>query len=176
MSTAWLGLLSGVAFGFVIQRAGATDANEMAKAHLLENGRIPIFMVVAVALSALGLFGLQTAGAGRTLILPVSLLGTGLGGVIFGLGWGLSGYCPGTCWAAAGEGRMDAIFALLGGFVGAAVFAEFHSALVPSLYLSTNLGPLTVADWLGQPAGAILTAGLLMAAAGLVNIFWRRVE
>ncbi|MHB8764429.1 MAG: DUF6691 family protein [Deferrisomatales bacterium] len=177
MSQVWLGFLSGIAFGFVIQRAGATDAGEMARAHLMLDGRIPRFMVAAVALAALGLFGLQSAGLGRTLVLPTSLVATGLGAAIFGVGWGLSGYCPGTCWAAAGEGRMDAVFALLGGLAGAAAFAQLHEVLVPALYLPTSLGPLTLTDWVGSPAlaVAVLVAGFGLAAWGIGGL-WGRGE
>lgn len=176
MSAVWLGLLSGIAFGFVIQRVGATDADEMADAHLMENGRIPRFMLVTVALAALGLFGLSAVGAARTLVLPVSLVATGLGAVIFGVGWGISGYCPGTCWAAAGEGRMDAVFALLGGLVGAAVFAELHPVLIPALYLPTSLGPLTLADWLGHPAAILTLFVVFTAASAVMGRLWRRTE
>ncbi len=172
MTTLWLGLLSGVVFGFLIQRAGATDADEMARAHLMLDGRIPQFMVAAVALSALGLFGLQEAGIGRTMVLPISIVATGLGAVIFGIGWGISGYCPGTCWAAAGEGRMDAIFALLGGFLGAFVFAQLHEVLIPALYLPTSLGPLTVADWLGNPAATILIVVAFSLATWAIGKIW----
>ena len=149
MDMVLLGLLSGIAFGFVIQRIGATDADKMAKAHLMLEGDIPRFMLAAVAFSALGLAGLQAAGVGRMSVLPTSIVATGVAAVIFGIGWGLSGYCPGTTWAAAGEGRLDAVFALLGGFAGTAVFAQFHETLIPLLYLPTNMGPLSLADWLG---------------------------
>lgn len=175
MSQVWLGLLSGIAFGFVIQRAGATDANEMAKAHLMLDGRLPRFMVFAVALAATGLFGLQSTGLGHTLVLPTSIVATGLGAVIFGVGWGLSGYCPGTCWAAAGEGRMDAVFALLGGFAGTAVFAHFHETLIPALYLPTNLGPLALGDFLRPAAvSTAILAGVFTACAWLMGKIWGR--
>ena len=156
-----LGLFSGVAFGFVIQRAGATDPNRMARAHLMLDADIPRFMLAAVALSALGLFGLQSAGAGRTMVLPISLVATGLAAAIFGIGWGLCGYCPGTTWAAVGEGRLDAVFALVGGLAGAAVFAHLHERLIPLLYDPTNLGQLTVADAVGNHA---LALGILLIA------------
>lgn len=173
MSAVWLGLLSGIAFGFVIQRAGATDPDEMARAHLMLDGRIPRFMVACVALAAVGLFGLESVGLGRTLVLPTSIVATGLGGVVFGVGWGLSGYCPGTCWAAAGEGRMDAVFALLGGMAGTAVFAHFHEGLVGALYLPTQLGPITLADWVGNRALAtgVLAAGFALAAWGIGRLW-----
>lgn len=151
----WLGLFSGIAFGFVIQRVGATNANVMARAHLMIDSNIPKFMLAAVALSAVGLFGLQAVDVGRTLILPTSIVATGLAAVIFGIGWGLAGYCPGTAWAAVGEGRMDAIFALLGGLAGTAVFAQFHEQLVPLLYDPTNVGRISLAEWLGGKAAAV---------------------
>ena len=109
-----LGLGSGIAFGFVIQRTGATNPHKMALGHLMIEGDIPRFMVTAVALSILGLWGLTSVGVGHTSVLPTSIVATGVAGVLFGIGWGLTGYCPGTSWAAAGEGRLDAVFALLG--------------------------------------------------------------
>jgi hypothetical protein len=162
MTNIWLGLFSGIAFGFVIQRIGATDAHRMARSHLMLDADIPRFMVLTVALSAVGLFGLQAVGVGRILPLPTSIVATGLAAIIFGIGWGLSGYCPGTMWAAAGEGRMDAVFALLGGLAGTAAFAHWHERLVPILYEPTNVGQLTLTDLFGNygVAVAVLAAGL----------------
>ncbi len=169
----WLGLFSGIAFGFVIQRVGATNANVMARAHLMIDSNIPKFMLAAVALSAVGLFGLQAVDVGRTLILPTSIVATGLAAIIFGIGWGLAGYCPGTAWAAVGEGRMDAIFALLGGLAGAAVFAQFHEQLVPLLYDPTNVGQISLADWLGgqSVAVAVIAIGFGLCVWGIGKIW-----
>ena len=72
MTQILLGLFSGIAFGFVIQRVGATDPHRMTRAHLMLDGDIPRFMLAAVALSAVGLFGLQAVGVGRTMVLPTS--------------------------------------------------------------------------------------------------------
>ncbi len=155
MTIIWLGLFSGIAFGFVVQRVGATDAHRMARSHLMLDADIPRFMLLAVALSAVGLFGLQSVGVGRVLPLPTSIVATGLAAVIFGIGWGLTGYCPGTTWAAAGEGRMDAVFALIGGLAGAALFAHLHEWLVPLLYDPTNVGQITLTDLFGNQAVAV---------------------
>jgi uncharacterized membrane protein YedE/YeeE len=174
MTDVWLGLFSGIAFGFVIQRVGATNANKMARAHLMREAEIPRFMVLVVALSALGLFALQIKGIGRTVILPTSLIATGVAAMIFGIGWGLAGYCPGTCWAAAGEGRMDAVFALLGGLAGTAFFAQFHDILIPLLYLPSSLGPVTLGDWLGSDAVAVwLLAVGLGFCTWIIGRLWR---
>lgn len=173
MSPLMFGLFSGIAFGFVIQRVGATDPDRMSRAHLMLDPDIPRFMLAAVVLSAIGLFGLQDADIGRTVILPTSLVATSLAAVIFGTGWGLCGYCPGTTWAAVGEGRIDAIFALLGGLVGAGLFAQLHETLIPLLYSPTNIGPVTVSSWLGSDIGGLLTVvGLFSAGIWLIGRLW----
>ncbi len=173
MTEIWLGLFSGIAFGFVIQRIGATDAHRMARSHLMLDADIPRFMVTAVALSALGLFGLQAVGLGRSLPLPTSIVATGLAAVIFGIGWGLAGYCPGTTWAAVGEGRMDAVFALLGGLAGTALFAQLHETLIPLLYDPTNVGQITLTDLFGNHAVAalILTVGFGVCTWGIGKLW-----
>lgn len=171
----WLGLLSGIAFGFVIQRVGATNANKMARAHLMIESDIPQFMLLAVVISAIGLLGLQASGVGRLLIIPTSLVAIGIAGVLFGIGWGLCGYCPGTTWAAAGEGRMDAIFALLGGLAGTAVFAQVHELLIPLLHAPTNMGQITLADWFGSKliAGAVFVVIFAVCIWG-IGLLWKR--
>ncbi|SMC25987.1 hypothetical protein SAMN02746041_02487 [Desulfacinum hydrothermale DSM 13146] len=175
MTQVLLGLFSGIAFGFIVQRIGATDPDKMARAHLMVEPQIPQFMMLAVAFSALGLAGLQAVGVGRTVILPTSLAATGIAAVIFGIGWGLCGYCPGTCWAAAGEGRLDALFALLGGLAGTALFAHFHEGIIAAIYLPTNQGPLTLADWVGNRfAAAVLLAAVFGASAWAVGKIWGR--
>ena len=173
MKDVWLGLISGIAFGFVIQRIGATDAHRMTRAHLMLDGDIPRFMVFTVALSVLGLSGLQAVGVGRTLPLPTSIVATGLAAVIFGIGWGLAGYCPGTTWAAAGEGRMDAVFALLGGLAGTALFAQLHDVLIPILYAPTNLGQITLTDLFGSYAfGAGVLFVVFCASVWAMGKIW----
>nr|WP_311136955.1 DUF6691 family protein [Natronosalvus amylolyticus] len=42
-----------------------------------------------------------------------------IGGSIFGVGWGLSGICPGAAYASLGIGNLTILWALAGMFVGA---------------------------------------------------------
>ena len=80
MTMIWLGLFSGIAFGFVVQRVGATDAHRMARSHLMLDADIPRFMLLAVVLSAVGLFGLQSVGVGRVHAAANQHCGHGIGG------------------------------------------------------------------------------------------------
>ena len=41
------------------------------------------------------------------------------GGVIFGVGWGISGICPGAAYASVGIGNLPILWALGGMFLGA---------------------------------------------------------
>jgi len=174
MTEIWVGLFSGIVFGFIIQRIGATDPHRMARAHLMLNPDIPMFMLLTVLFSAWGLWGLVSYGAGKEVILPTSLVATGGAAVIFGIGWGLAGYCPGTTWAAAGEGRMDAVAALLGGLLGTATFAHLHEWLIPRLYDPTNVGQLTLGDWLGTRLAAVLGLTVLFGGGALlIGRIWK---
>lgn len=174
MTEVLLGIVSGAAFGFVIQRVGATDPEEMALGHLMQDPRIPRFMLLAVAFAAIGLFCLQAVGVGRTVILPLTIGGILVGGVLFGLGWGMAGYCPGTCWAAVGEGRMDAVFALMGGLAGTAAFAHLHGVLIPMIHAPTNMGQITLGDWLGGSlAGLVIEVAVLLVAVWLIGRLWQ---
>ena len=59
MTDVLIGLFSGTAFGFVIQRVGATNPQKMVLAHLMKERHIPQFMLLVVIFSAIGLFGLD---------------------------------------------------------------------------------------------------------------------
>ncbi|QSV46478.1 hypothetical protein [Geobacter benzoatilyticus] len=76
-------------------------------------------------------------------------------------------FCPGTIWAAAGEGRIDAAFALLGGLAGTALFAQLHETLIPILYDPTNVGQITLTDLFGNYGVAVT-----VLAVGLVLCIW----
>ncbi len=130
-----LGLLFGGAFGFVLHKVQATDPNKIVGFLRLTDMHLAKVILFAIGFSSFLLFiGLAIGLVPASHIhVKASYLGVILGGSIFGLGFGLGGYCPGTTVAAWGAGRKDAIFMILGGLVGAWVFVLCYGWLLNNM-------------------------------------------
>lgn len=160
------GLLAGIAFGYILQRVGATEYDNILKMLRLQDLRIAQFMFFSIAVSLLGIFTLHAFGIGIITVLEFHP-GVIIGGLIFGVGFALAGYCPGTIFGAMAEGKKDAFFVLAGALVGTLSYTFLHDPLQPMIERG-NLGPLTFNKLLGL--SPLLTA-LIFAAAITVGMF-----
>lgn len=118
--------LFGAIFGFVLSRAGATDASAIHAMFLLRDLHLAGVIMVAIALSAVGYFFLARHWRGKQpLNLKPKPMQRGLigGALLFGIGWGLSGTCPGTALAQLGQGTLAASITLLGIVLGTRLHA-----------------------------------------------------
>jgi hypothetical protein len=108
---------------------------------------------------------------------PAYLIGVGLGGLVFGVGFAVGGYCPGTCVVGVGEGRKDAWFAVLGGVVGALDFTLAYNLLYEPLIKPLDLGKIRLQDviHLSPLATAVLIGGIMLAAVAVLPTV-RRVK
>lgn len=160
------GLLVGIAMGWLIQRVRASSPSMIARNLRLEDLSILKFMAVTIAVGAVGVYLLAGFGAPVKLdVKPLYVGGVLVGGLIFGVGFALSGYCPGTCVVGAGEGRRDALFALGGGVVGALMFTLLYRVIEPVLIRPYNYGKVTLADLVQRPAiGVALALALVILA------------
>lgn len=61
-----------------------------------------------------------------------------VGGAIFGVGWGLSGICPGAAYASLGIGNVTILWALVGMFAGAYLQGVWRSHDVGASEASTG--------------------------------------
>lgn len=147
------GLIVGIAMGWLIQRVRASNPMTIVRNLRLEDLSILKFMAVTIGVGAVGVYLLQAFGAPVKLdVKPLYVGGVLVGGLIFGVGFALSGYCPGTCVVGAGEGRRDALFALGGGVAGALLFTILYRAIEPVLIAPNNYGRITLADLFHAPA------------------------
>ena len=156
-------LLVGVAMGALIQRVGASSPRMILASLRLENLTIIKFMATTIAVGAVVAYLLSLWMPMHFDIKPTYVIGVALGGLIFGVGFAVGGYCPGTCVVGIGEGRRDAIAALLGGITGALVFTLVYTLIEGTLIKPLNYGKITLASVLHLPA--------VVVAVGLAAVF-----
>ena len=125
-----LGLLIGIVFGFLLQKGGATRYDVIIGQLLLQDFTVVKIMLSAVVTGMIGVHLLKSLKMARLHLKSGSLGQNVIGGLIFGIGFGLLGYCPGTVAGAAGQGSLDAIF---GGIVGMLIGAGIFAAIFPKL-------------------------------------------
>jgi uncharacterized membrane protein YedE/YeeE len=127
-------LLFGAVFGFLLSRAGATTFDFYAKLFLLQDFQLLWVIVTAAAVGATGVLLLKRlrvrALDGRPLSYEGKPMRRGLvpGALLFGVGWGLSGSCPGTAPAMLGEGKLLAGFTILGILAGTYLYGRLHGS------------------------------------------------
>jgi len=117
-------VLSGFGFGFVLEGAGFGSSRKLAAQFYLRDMTVLKVMFTAIVTAMLGLTVLRAIGVldfGALFVNPTFLGPQIAGGVIFGVGFAVGGYCPGTAVVGAVTGKLDAL-AFLGG-IGAGVLA-----------------------------------------------------
>jgi len=158
-----LGLAIGTAIGAVMQLGGASSYRKILGSLLLKDMTIIKLILMTIAVTTVGIYALDLVDMANMDIKPTYVLGIIIAGLIFGVGFAVSGYCPGTCVLASAEGKTDAMFTLLGGLFGAALYAVVYPLLAPLINV-TNFGKITLASvfnvnngiWIAIPFSAIL--------------------
>lgn len=143
------GLITGILFGFLLQKGRVLRYDKQIAALRLQDMTIVKFMLSHIAVAMVGVYFLYDMGLVTLSLKPTILGGVIIGGVLFGLGWGLLGYCPGTSLGALGEGRWDSVWGILGMLVGAGMYAEMYPYLQKTVLTWGNYGKITVPQVLG---------------------------
>lgn len=143
------GLITGILFGFFLQKGRVLRYDKQIGALRLKDMTIVKFMLSHIVVAMIGVYVLYDMGLVKLSLKPTILGGVILGGLIFGLGWGLVGYCPGTSLGALGEGRVDALWSIGGMLVGAGIYAEVFPYLQKTVLTWGNYGKITLPQILG---------------------------
>jgi len=143
------GLITGILFGFFLQKARVLRYDKQLGALRLVDMTIVKFMLSSVLVGMVGIYFLHDAGFIELSVKATSLGGNIIGGLLFGIGWGLLGYCPGTQAGALGEGRWDALWGILGMLCAGALFAEAYPFLKETVLQWGAFGKITLPGLLG---------------------------
>ena len=168
-----LGLLSGLVFGFLLQKGGLTEYDVILGQLLLTDFTVVKVMLSAILVGMIGVFVMRWMGLIRLQIKPGSMGSTVLGGIIFGVGFAILGYCPGTAAAAFGAGAVDALVGMIGIVIGAGIYARLYPALDRRILNWGAFPADTLPDLIGLKPGivaavmAVLILGLLYLLAAL---------
>ncbi len=141
-----LGLAFGVIFGFLLQKGGVAKYHVLIGVLLLEDFTVIKVMVSAIILGMAGVFVLRGLGQVRLHLKPTRYGANIIGGLLFGIGFAMLGYCPGTGAAAFGQGNYDALFGIAGMMAGSFVFAKLSGRLNDSVAQWADRGKLTLPE------------------------------
>jgi uncharacterized protein len=137
------GLAVGFLFGYILTRTGITKYPRVMGMLLLKDFKILKFMLTAVVSSLILFYILGDLGLLKLSLKPLDW-GKPVGGVIFGVGMGLLGYCPGTMGARIGQGKKEAIVALFGMALGIFIYALLIRPVKGLLLSSEITGDISV--------------------------------
>lgn len=172
---AW-GLAFGIAFGFLLQKGGVTKYDVIVGQLLLTDFTMIKVILTAILTGMLGIYFMKSKGWVTLYPKSGSVGKNVIGGLIFGVGFALLGYCPGTIAGAIGNGYLDALTGgLIGIWIGSGLFAAIYPKVRYRFLEKGDYGAVTfpelfkVNDWVVviPAAGLILAVLIVIENAGL---------
>jgi len=163
------GLVTGILFGFLLQKGRVLRYDKQLGALRLLDMTIVKFMGCSILVGMVGIYLLNDFGLAKLSVKTTILGGNIIGGLLFGLGWGLLGYCPGTSLGALGEGRWDALWGIIGMLTGAAIYAEFFPLLKKTVLTWGDYGKITLPQVLGINHWLII---IIFIVSGISLFLW----
>jgi len=145
----WLGLVTGVLFGFLLQKGRVLRFDKQIGALLLKDMTIFKFMLSSILVGMVGILLLSNFEIITLSHKPMNVGAVVLGGALFGAGWAVMGFCPGTSLGALGEGRWHAVFAIMGMVAGAALYAELYPVFKSTVLAWKDFGKVGLPETMG---------------------------
>ncbi len=122
-------LLIGLVFGLLISYGKMNRYNTIAAQSVFAKMNVMKTIVMAMGVGGILIMIEMSMGLASFHVKPFMPAGTFLGGLIFGVGMALAGYCPGTMPISLGQGSVDALAGILGGLTGGALFTVLYKPL-----------------------------------------------
>ena len=159
------GAAFGLVFGFLLQKGGVGKYNVLIGQLLLRDWTVAKIMLTAIVVGMIGVFPLHHFAKVNLHIKPTRIGANIIGGLVFGAGFALVGYCPGTAAAALGQGSWDALFGIAGLVAGSWIFAELSGWTKRTIEKWGDLGKVLLPDLLPVPRGVFVVCFAAALAA-----------
>jgi uncharacterized protein len=141
----FFGLGFGILFGFLLHKGGATKYDVILGQLLLTDFTVLKIMLSAVVTGMIGIYFMKTLGWIELSVKSGSVGKNVIGALIFGVGFAVLGYCPGTIAGAIGNGYLDAISGGLAGIIlGTWIFAVMYPRLKNGILKKGDFGNITI--------------------------------
>ncbi|WP_028571716.1 DUF6691 family protein [Desulfonatronum lacustre] len=170
------GAIFGLVFGFLLQKGGVGKYNVLIGQLLLQDWTVVKIMLTAIIVGMIGVSTLHHFDKVNLHVKPTRIGANIIGGLLFGAGFALVGYCPGTAAAALGQGSWDALFGMAGLIAGSWMFAELSGWTKRTVETWGDFGKLRLPDLLSVPRGVFVVcfAGVLILFLVVVQQFTTR--
>jgi hypothetical protein len=165
-----LGLIFGIVFGFLLQKGGVAKYDVLLGALFLTDFTVMKIMLTAIAVGMIGIFSMHRLGLVQLHVKPTRYAANIIGGLIFGVGFALLGYCPGTGAAALGQGNYDAIAGVMGLLAGSYLYAEFSGYLDSTILKWGNRGRIMLPDLVGARLAIFIICFVFLLGLILLGI------
>ena len=163
--------LIGFAFGFTLEMSGFGNSRKLAAQFYFTEMTVLKVMFTAIIVAMVLTFGASALGIldfGQVWVNTTYLSSGIVGGLIMGVGFIVGGFCPTTSLASASTGKIDGMFFIAGGFVGAFLFAETERFFDSWYNFSGYFGRVTLDQVFNIPVGVVVLLVVLMA----LFMFW----
>ena len=159
------GLIVGLFFGFLLQRAGVTRFSTIVGQLLLKDFTVMKVIMTAIAFGSLGLYTIKSIFLDVDPVISTTTLFAALtGGGIFGVGMAVLGFCPGTCVGALAEKAKDAWFGLAGMILGAGLYAEIFPWVTQQFKPASEINKTTLAHYFNVSPWIFIGSACLVVA------------
>ena len=160
----------GFLFGAILQYAKLNKYNTISGLALFENFAVAKAILIAIGVGAVLVNVEIGLGFASYHTKPILIGGIMMGGLIFGIGMAILGYCPGTLPVSLGEGSLDALVGILGGLVAGLLY----TIILPSIHgiLGPDLGNITLKSSLGENTFLFYVLVIIISGFFISLSFW----
>lgn len=140
-------IILGFIFGWLLSYGKLNRYNTIAGLSMLKDFTVAKTIMLVLGIGSLLLMFEMMSGNAVFHLKPLYMIGTTIGGVIFGVGMSILGYCPGTLPISMGQGSVDALLGIIGGIIAGVVYTLTYPLLFP--LLGIDFGKLSVFNLMG---------------------------